>query len=379
MNGASGQGPVKILIINPFGIGDVIFSFWMVEAIRSAEPEAVIDYLCNERTHDLVQLNRSVRRYHSFDRDQFRKTMSRNPLIFLRDVLRWFRQLRRERYDLCFDLSVGRDYAFVMMLLGVRRRIGFDYKGRGRFLTDRIVIDGYEGRPIRDYYSSLVRLWRGESEVRPAYPMLHRDAQVSREARGWCENRGIGPGERLLILSAAGGRSWGANAHFKQWSPERFAAVARHVSSKYGLPVVLMGDQEEEGLLQWIRERSRIARAHVIAGGSLAHVVELMRRGVLFIGNDGGLSHLADLVSLPQVVLFGPVDERVYGPLDSDRSTVITEPVPCRPCYRRFQFPPCRYEKRCLENISVDRVLEACDALLRSKACQGYALGMGRP
>ncbi len=353
---------LRILIVNPFGIGDVVFSFWMIEAIRPLAPEARIDYLCNERTEELVALNPSIGKWHTFNRDFFRKRLRSHPLLFLRDMLVLLAGLKRERYDIAFDLSLGREYAFVLMLLGVPRRIGFDYKGRGRFLTDKLSLQGFEGKPVRDHYLELVRLWKS-APVHGGYPGLRMDGSA-RRSQVWLGRHGMDRKENMVVISPGGGKSWGTNAYFKRWDAERFSEIASTLGSKYGFTVILLGDREEKELLESIRDKAGGIRLHVVAGESLVTVIDLMRMSRLFVGNDGGLSHLADLMHLPQVVLFGPVDEKVYGPLDYERTLVMTEPVPCRPCYRRFHFPPCPYEKRCLENIPVERVMKACEALI---------------
>ena len=62
--------------------------------------------------------------------------------------------------------------------------------------------------------------------------------------------------------------------------------------------------------------------------------------------------------------MFGPVDERAYGPYGSDVThTVLTEPVPCRPCYKDFRFPPCQYDRRCLELLPVERAVHALEKI----------------
>ena len=63
----------KVLVVNPFGIGDVIFSMTMVEALRLARPDLRIGFLCNERTNGLLRLNASIDRTFVFHRDRFRR------------------------------------------------------------------------------------------------------------------------------------------------------------------------------------------------------------------------------------------------------------------------------------------------------------------
>ena len=83
-------------------------------------------------------------------------------------------------------------------------------------------------------------------------------------------------------------------------------------------------------------------------------------RGKLLLCNDGGLLHLGNTLGVKTVSIFGPVDEKVYGPYGNDTPhEVLAQPVPCRPCYKDFHFPPCPHERRCLEELTAEKVLDA--------------------
>src|SRR3989338_3373361 len=104
--------PRSFLVINPFGIGDVIFSMTLVEAIRQAHPEAIIGFLCNESTVDLVRLNTSIDHTFVFHRDLFRQLWKKSPLLFFRKLRALLAMIREHRFDTAFDLSLGREYSF---------------------------------------------------------------------------------------------------------------------------------------------------------------------------------------------------------------------------------------------------------------------------
>ena len=52
--------PARILIVNPFGIGDVLFSTPLVRAVRPAFPKAHLAYLCNRRTQEILAGNQHI-------------------------------------------------------------------------------------------------------------------------------------------------------------------------------------------------------------------------------------------------------------------------------------------------------------------------------
>ena len=123
----------KILVVNPFGIGDVVFSFALVEALKELPSSPRVDFLCNERTEELVGLNPAIQERFVFNRDHLKHLFSTDKRLFFKELKSLLTRLRQERYDVLFDLSMGKEYAFFLMCLGIRKRIGFDYKGRGLF------------------------------------------------------------------------------------------------------------------------------------------------------------------------------------------------------------------------------------------------------
>jgi ADP-heptose:LPS heptosyltransferase len=348
--------PEKILVVCPFGLGDTVFAFALVEALRAAG--ATVDFVANERTDALVAMNPSVRRRYVFNRDRLRGLWRSDRRGFRRELGALLGPVRRERYDAAFDLSLGREYAAVLALLGVRRRIGYDYRGRGFFLTDRVRIAGFGERRVRDWHGDLLERWRPGASAAARYPRFGRPER----------RNGRGP---LVVVAPGGGRSWGRDAAYKQWPAERFGDAARALAERRGARVVVAGDAEERGLCEAVARRAGPG-CEVLAGQPLARLAATLREADLFVGNDGGLLHLADLFGVPFVGIFGPVDERVYGPASGETpGAVLTEPVPCRPCYRDFRFPGCPYEKRCLTGIPVERVTEAAERLLSPAAVAG--------
>ncbi len=341
----------RILIVNPFGIGDTIFSMVVAQAIRDAWPKSFIGFLANERTESLVRLNPSIDHTLIFNRDQFRGFWRQSPVLFFRQFRALLAILREADFDTLIDFSLGREYSFFGWWVGIRDRIGFDFKNRGLFLTHKKKLAGYDEKPVVDtQFGLLPFLGIPIPGAKPAIPF-----RVPENAD--FKNRNI------LVLAPGGGRSWGANAVFKQWDPERFARVGNTLVKNKGYEIYLLGDDGEKELLGKTASFLE-APAKILAGEAIPKVCPLLKAAKLFIGNDGGLLHLANALGTPTVGLYGPVDERVYGPYRKEiPHAVLTEAVPCRPCYQHFHFPPCAYNRRCLEELSVERVLTASSAL----------------
>lgn len=94
---------------------------------------------------------------------------------------------------------------------------------------------------------------------------------------------------------------------------------------------------------------------------SLFDLTELLRKKCkVFIGNDGGLMHLANAVNAKIVAIYGPSLYSKWGPLGSNANEISVE-LPCRPCIKGYQnqIPnSCEIiSHSCIKNITVKRVL----------------------
>lgn len=350
----------KVLFVNPFGIGDAIFSFYAAAAFKNARPGARVDFLANERTAGLAALNADLGRVYTFDRDRLRRLRSKNPISFLGAYRDLIAAWRAERYDALFDYSLGREFGFLGFMAGIPERHGFDYKNRGAFLNRRRRFEGYENGPVVETQMGLLKSagvgaasvpavlrWRVGPEGERRAEVLLEDAR----ARVW------------MAVAPGGGQSWGPNAVYKQWGPEKFAQAADRWASASGGGILLLGDASEKALLDKIRGALRSPYA-VACGEPFEALLALLRRTRLLLCNDGGLLHFAHSLGVRTVSLYGPVDERVYGPYgEGVAHEVVVEPVPCRPCYSRFAFPPCPHQGRCLRELSVQKVLESVDKI----------------
>lgn len=100
---------------------------------------------------------------------------------------------------------------------------------------------------------------------------------------------------------------------------------------------------------------------------SWAELVALFSRCKAFIGNDGGLSHLAAASGARGAVMFGPTSEKKNKPLSS-RITAINENLACSPCqfgvagiFLAQEMISCPYQVKCLGQISVNTVKNKLD------------------
>lgn len=124
------------------------------------------------------------------------------------------------------------------------------------------------------------------------------------------------PGEPSGPILAVGPAS---NWVGKIWPIERFAQTAQQLLASGGPlaggRLMILGGPGDERMVEELRMASARGRYVDLTGKvDLLTAYAALKRADLFIGNDSGLMHIAAAAGVPTIGLFGPSDERRYGP-----------------------------------------------------------------
>lgn len=193
--------------------------------------------------------------------------------------------------------------------------------------------------PPLDELRSLFRASRSLSLLRP---------KVAEIVEAWRD-------ERPLVVLAPGS-VWPT----KKWTRTGFIQVARAFVDK-GYRVLLLGARDEAELCESMA--GEIPGVEVVAGRtSLFESAQILALADLFIGNDSGAMHLASIVGVPTVAIFGPtVLEFGYRPWQN-RARVVQVPreeMKCRPCGKHGAKTCPIGTHACMKNIEVSSVVAA--------------------
>ncbi len=166
--------------------------------------------------------------------------------------------------------------------------------------------------------------------------------------------RAAAKGRTVLLFPGAGHR-------LKHWPRVQYLELARRLASRGLDPRLVLGPAElERGFDP--------GGLPVLAPPDLPALQEALRGARLAVGNDCGPLHLAGLLGLPGVVLFGPTSARQWAPAGL---TVLRGRAGCRPCTLDTADLACDMAvptPPCLEAITLDEVEAAVDRLLAATA-----------
>ncbi|MDP8263092.1 MAG: glycosyltransferase family 9 protein [Candidatus Ancaeobacter aquaticus] len=352
----------NVLVINPFGIGDVLFTTPLLARLRSLLPNgAKITFLCNRRAEPILESNDAINKVVVFEKDEYRKLWKESKIRFCKVFASFVYHIYNQKFDAVFDISLGRQYSFWCMLLKIPMRVGFNYRNRGRFLTHKINIGGFTEKPIPEYYLDLLRLFN--VTVNAASLSFPLKEEVLRQADIFLEENMLLNAPGIVGIMPGGGESWGKDAYYKRWTPSYFAQVADYIVKKYGYTPILFGSRSEESICKDVL-RHMASKGIIVTDLALSVFAAVLKKCSFVICNDGGPLHIAVSQGVPTVSIFGPVNEGVYGPYPaSDKDVIVKNNVSCRPCYYQFRYKDCDTHT-CLRDLLPQHVTKEVDILV---------------
>jgi len=357
--------PDSFLIVNTFGIGDVLFSTPLIRNLAEHFPGARIYYLANRKTVPVLASHPVITKVFIYERDEFVAAQKRSLIAGFTRYRAFISEIRREKIDVCLDLSLNTPFGFFALLAGIPVRLGLDFKSRGRFLTKKIRIDGFTSKHVADYYLDVLKLL--DIEPKPCPLEVYPSEPDRQKAREFLRSRSSPVRSPIIGIAPCGGDAFGKDAHIKRWPAEKFSLLIDRLARELNaLVFIFAGPKEKQEVAAIIAPVKDKSRVYDFSDRSLSETIALVEQCGLFIGNDTGPLRFADALHKKLIALFGPVDEKVYGPYPSEpgRTVILTRDVPCRPCYQKFRLPVCVYDRRCLKDILVEEVLKASQRLL---------------
>jgi len=355
-------------------MGDALFMTPLLRALRTLPTIETVDLLLGSRTEPIFRNNPHIDQIFSVDKGKWHAA---GPRELFKEVFSLWRNLRGRRYDLLIDFSLQREYGFYAgFFLGIPRRIGFNFRKRGIFLTESFPLPkGFEGAHVVDFYCELGKFVGLEIEDRFLEFYLSREDEeeaekiLRRPLTLPSPQRGEGGGEgrnisRFVAVAPGGGESWGKDASLKRWPVVHFVEMLSLLKERIDFEgVLVLGSREERELGEEIERASSFPVRNLCGELSVGGSAALLKRALVFLANDSGLVHLAPALGIPLIALYGPVNPQVYGPypLAPHTVAVVREKLPCRPCYSRFRYNSACPDRECLSALFPEEVVEFLD------------------
>jgi ADP-heptose:LPS heptosyltransferase len=342
--------PRRILLVEPWNIGDVVIVTAALVALRRSFPDAHVTLLARPFAATLLAHTGLVDAIETADipwtAPARKYALERWARAGLPSLLR---RLRAARFDLVLDARMDARSNALTYLSGAARRVGFDAGGATALLTD-LLPARVEGTHKVDDWLALAR-YVG-ADTRGVRPTLRVTEEERARARATLADAGVRPGDLVVALHV------GASHHTKRWDERHFATVADGAAERSGARVVVFVDPDGAGA--GLPTRHPVTELRLGLRDFMAAVAECR----LLVSNDTGPMHIAAALGVPVVAVFGPTRSDWFGPYGDGHRVVQVDNVACRPCSYACPFP----EPHCIRDVRVDAVLEAMEARLSTIA-----------
>jgi heptosyltransferase I len=338
---------VKILILKPSSLGDVIQALPVLRLIKRQLPAAEVYWWIESGLASLLEGDPDLAGIVRFERRRWAVPIN------WPEMARSITWMRRQQFDWVIDLQcLARSGAFAWLANG-KLLVGLDEPREGaRGYYDLAVRrPSYHTHAVDWYLAVLPRLGIPvctDFDWLPSRPRIAEDVR-----RRWPAN-----GERWVALQA------GARWLNKRWPAAHFAELVRLLAAGVAdrnLKFAILGGVEDKALAQAIATAAPDRCLDLSGKLSLPEMVEWIRRCELMVSNDTGPMHVAAALKKPMVALFGPTEPRRTGPY-GQLENVLQLNLPCVPCMK----PRCRNATylECLESLSPAVVAARVRALL---------------
>jgi heptosyltransferase-2 len=319
--------PFQILIRSSNWLGDAVMSVPAVRAIKNGRPDVHVTIAAPEKIAPMWKLIPEVDAV---------LPLSDGPLFSV------VRQLRQQKpFDVAILFPNSLRVALESWLSGIPRRVG--YRGHCRsWLVNQIVREPRKPGPPEHHSLRFLRIARecGAETSNAQFPTPNQTSNIKHQTLlGLCPGAEYGPAKR--------------------WLPERFAEAATKITARSSAQWILFGTKNDAAIGEQIAAAIGDHCVNRIGQTTLDQLIEELRKCRLLLTNDTGTMHLAALLGVPVVAVFGSTEQRLTGPLGNGHIT-LRHHVECSPCFLR----ECPIDFRCMNAVSADEVVGAVLSML---------------
>jgi heptosyltransferase-2 len=318
---------MKILIIGPSWVGDMVMSQSLYITLKQRHPEATIDVMapswCKPILERMPEVNQAIEM----------------PLghgdIDLLGRRRIGKQLKANNYTHAYICPNSAKSALIPWFADIPTRVGWKGEMRYGLLNDL--------RPNKKSFQYMVEryvaLAHPKSEMINSkslggldnlpHPKLAIDANIQQATLNKFSLSTTKP-----VLGLCPGAEFGPA---KQWPVEHYAAVANEMINQ-GYQVWLFGSAKDKETTENIKSLVDSNNQHCVfnlAGEtSLIEAVDLLAACKTVVSNDSGLMHVAAAVGCHVVGVYGSTSPKYTPPL-AEKVDIVSIDIECRPCFKR--------------------------------------------
>ncbi|HXZ60202.1 MAG TPA: glycosyltransferase family 9 protein [Steroidobacteraceae bacterium] len=292
------EPPRSVCILRLSAIGDTCHVVPVVRTLQQAWPATQLTWIVGRTEARLMSLIEGVEFI----------TVSKGAGLGPWRALR--AQLRGRHFDVLLHMQLALRASLAALVVPATIKLGFD-RARARelqwlFTNARIAAQSRE--------HVLDSLFGFPAALGIRERLLRWDVPLPAAARAYAE-RLVPDAQPTLVISPC-------SRHARRnWSHERYAALARHAVSRHRMRVILAGgpSETERRAGEAIAGIAGVALVNQIGQDTLPEMLALLARATVLLSPDSGPAHMATMVGTPVIGLYAATNPARCGPYLSGR------------------------------------------------------------
>jgi heptosyltransferase I len=341
--------PRNVCLLRLSAIGDTCHAAAALRALQVAWPHSRFTWIIGKVEAKLMSVILPEVEFITFD-----KNSMLGELACLR------RSLAAKPFDLLLDLQLSLRASLVSALVRSPIKLGFD-RARARelqWLFTNARIDPASSEHVLDSFFGFVRA----CGIDPGAAFWN--ITLPPGARQYAD-RIIADPQPTLTISPCSSHS------ARNWSADRYAAVASHAARVHGMRVVLAGgrsSQEQRMGLDIVARAGQTPIVNQIGQDTLPELLGLLAKSTVLISPDSGPVHMATMVGTPVIGLYAATRTARAGPYysrqwcvdryDEASQLIFGKPATAIPWTEKIERPGV------MDLISVHDVIGKLDTLM---------------
>ena len=321
--------PFRLLVRSPNWLGDACMSAPSIRALKEGRPDIHLTILSPAKLASLWHEIAEV--------DAVLEIPAKASPLSVAKLIR-----KSGRYDAAFLLPNSIRSALEVWLAGIPRRVGRMIHRGGKLINQRMT--GKHQRHPTIHQSedllAIVRQLGGSAPTPRTIRSSGSDCVNKKHVSNMTPRIGICPGAEY--------------GSAKRWPLERYRSVIEHISKDHDITWVIVGTIKDEPFGAELARNFSGKVENLCGKTTLSELIVELKKFQLLLTNDTGTMHLADLLGIPVVALFGSTEPDLTGPVGVTvpPHRILRRKVECNPCYLR----ECPIDFRCMNELTVEMV-----------------------
>jgi heptosyltransferase-3 len=351
----SRSSPPSYLIVCFRFLGDVLVTTPLALSIKTAQPDAIIDYLVFKGTEKVLEKNPYIRNVITISRDS----------AGLGTLLSLFR-----KYDFAIAANPS-DRTVIFAAFAGKYSVGLSHAIKKEWWKG-LILDAHQVCYERIHVISNILMLLSSLGITPIprVVMGYDDTDVVFAQKAV-------PFARYVILHPY------SMKEYKYWPSEHWARLAEMIQKQTDCVPVFTRIPEAEGnvYLEQIRKAAPQGIKVIDSICSLNQLAAIIKGSTAFVGIDTVVTHMAAALDTPTVAIFGPTWTRYWAPWPNDslnlspflqnkdvqhknNITIVQKNWLCVPC----NMETCRISSRaateCMEELTAEEIFIELEKLI---------------